>query len=340
MYKTRTIQIQHNRVQAHQSVIPRRKRYRLRSPLRLCVVLLLVLACGGVCVGAGQALLLQYNQQPEFSFVREAPTQLDLTQLRSPDAIVLDVASGKVVGERNSAETIYPASLTKMMTALVMLEQTDDLDAQVTLSAQLFSPLVEQDASLAGFQSGETATMRDLLYGMLLPSGAECCVAAANAVAGSEESFVEMMNQKAAALGMTNTHFVNVTGLHDANQYSTVKDLATLLRAALQNDTFRAAFTAQRYSTEPSNRHPKGFTMRSTMFKQMNDTRVIDGEILGGKTGYTEQAGLCLASLANVNGTEYIAVTAKAEGNHNTAQWHILDAIAIYNQLGANRVTQ
>lgn len=97
----------------------------------------------------------------------------------------------------------------------------------------------------------------------------------------------------------------------------------------------RSAFTSTQYHTTPSTQHPTGFTMQSTIFQSLKDTRVTDGEIVGGKTGYTKEAGLCLASMARIHGNEYIAVTVKAEGNHQTAPFHIQDAITLYNQLGA-----
>lgn len=187
---------------------------------------------------------------------------------------------------------------------------------------------------MAGFQPGERARLKDLLYGILLPSGAECCMAFADRIAGSEEAFVEMMNQKASELGMDNTHFCNPTGLHDPEHYSTVKDISVLLQYALKNETFKETFTSSRYSVQPSDQHPEGFTFYSTMFQYMDSAKVTGGKIIGGKTGYTEEAGLCLASLAEVGGKEYILVTAKADGTHETEQFHILDAINVYNQIG------
>lgn len=185
----------------------------------------------------------------------------------------------------------------------------------------------------AGFQAGETATVRDLLYGAMLPSGAECCEALAREVSGSEEAFVARMNQKAAELGMTGTHFCNPTGLHDPEHVSTVRDMARLTKAALQNETFRKLFTTERYTVPATNCHPQGFTMHSTLLSQLDGTELHSGRILGGKTGYTGEAGLCLASLAEVKGREYILVTAGAGGNHSTAPYHIEDAVTVYRRV-------
>ena len=229
------------------------------------------------------------------------PRRLTLDGLNSPHAILLQADSGEVLAEKDADSTIYPASMTKMMTALLAIEANPDLDTPVTLPEEIFPALQAQNASLAGFQAGETATVRDLLYGAMLPSGAECCETLAREVSGSEEAFVARMNQKAAELGMTATHFCNPTGLHDPEHVSTVRDMARLTEAALQNETFRKLFTTERYTVPATNCHPQGFTMHSTLLSQLDGTELHSGRILGGKTGYTGEAGLCLASLAEVN---------------------------------------
>jgi D-alanyl-D-alanine carboxypeptidase (penicillin-binding protein 5/6) len=156
----------------------------------------------------------------------------------------------------------------------------------------------------------------------------------ADQIAGSEQNFVKLMNQKAADLGMEIPIFENAAGLHNVNHYTTVKDLAILLSYALKNDTFREIFTSSRHSTPPTNKHSGGITFYSTMFEDFNNQNIIGGEILGGKTGYTDEAGLCLASLAKVGKQEYILVTAGAKGNHKSEQYNVTDALAVYNSIG------
>ncbi|WP_330576611.1 D-alanyl-D-alanine carboxypeptidase family protein [Defluviitalea raffinosedens] len=168
----------------------------------------------------------------------------------------------------------------------------------------------------------------------MLPSGAESCIALAEHIAGSEQNFVRLMNEKAEELGMRHTHFENTTGLHDENHYTTVKEMSIFLREALQNDIFRDIFTTFRYSTPPTNQHPEGITLTSTIYEKLDSRTIMNGEILGGKTGYTDEAGLCLASLAKVGQQEYILITAGAKGNHHTEQFNITDALAVYNSLG------
>ena len=257
--------------------------------------------------------------------------ELDLSGINSSTAVLMQARGGKVIGEINGDQQMYPASMTKIMTAIVAIEELGDLDQEITLTNEMVAGLAEQNAMQAGFQPGETVRAIDLLYGVLLPSGAECCIALADTVAGSEEAFVELMNKKAAKLGMDNTHFCDTTGLHDPNHYSTARDIAVLLKYAIKNDTFREIVESPWHSTPGTNVHPDGITFYSTMLKNLSDTTVTDGQILGGKTGYTGEAGHCLASFAEIDGLEYILVTGGAAG---TGIPHINDAVTIYNRLG------
>jgi D-alanyl-D-alanine carboxypeptidase (penicillin-binding protein 5/6) len=254
-------------------------------------------------------------------------------KLNSPNVVLIRLKDHTILMQKNSEEKIYPASLTKMMTAIVAIEELPDLKGKIKLTNSTFQGLYEANASMAGFQPGEQVRAIDLLYGLMLPSGAECCIGLADQIAGSEQNFVKIMNQKAADLGMDNTHFENATGLHNENHYTTVKDLAILLSYALRNDTFREIFTSSRHSTPPTNKHPGGISFYSTMFETLNNQNIIDGKILGGKTGYTDEAGLCLASFANVGKQEYILISAGAKGNHHTEQYNITDALAVYNSI-------
>ena len=261
------------------------------------------------------------------------PRTVHLEGLVSPYAILVDADSGEAVAEKEADVSIYPASMTKVMTALLALEANPDLEQPVTLPEDIFPELRAEGASMAGFRPGETATVRDLLYGALLPSGAECCETLAREVSGSEEVFVELMNQKAAALGMASTHFCNPTGLHDPEHVSTARDMAVLLRAAMQNEMFRTIFATARYTVPPTNLHPDGFTMESTFWSELDGTELRRGKFLGGKTGYTSAAGLCLASAAEVKGKTYLMVTAGAQGNHGTEPYHVDDAVNVCRQL-------
>ncbi|MPM65642.1 hypothetical protein SDC9_112539 [bioreactor metagenome] len=253
-------------------------------------------------------------------------------ELYSPYAILIRLKDNKVAFRTRSEERIYPASLTKIMTAIIAMENISDLKESVILPENIFPSLYAANASMAGFLPGEKVTVIDLLYGTLLPSGADASMGLALRVSGSEDEFVKLMNKKAKQLGMNDTHFTNVCGLYDDNHYTTVKDISVLLEYALKNKTFREVFTSARHSTAGTNMHPDGITYYSTMFEKMDTYEFDGGRILGGKTGYTRESGLCLASLAEKNGNEYILITAGAPGDHLTKQYHIMDAFMVYGK--------
>ena len=229
---------------------------------------------------------------------------------------------------------IYPASMTKMMTAIVVLENLPDLQEKLTVTYDVLDRMYEQEASIAGFEGGEEVSVIDLLYGALLPSGAECCDVLAERVAGSVDAFVDMMNAKAAQLGMNSTHFMNTTGLHSDNHFSSCKDIATLLEYALQNPHFQRIITATTYTTAPSAQHPDGLTFNSTLFYNMYGNVSDNGAIiLGGKTGTTDEAGKCLATFGMFQNDEYILVTAQAWEYGERGYPNIQDAVACYSNL-------
>ncbi len=302
-----------------------RKLKKKKSGMRTFVALLLMV---GITAFVYKSIIILCPSRELNPSVSISPDQLN-----SPNVILIRLKDHTILMQKNSEEKIYPASLTKMMTTIVAIENLPDLKEKIKLTNSTFQGLYEADASLAGFQPGERVRAIDLLYGVLLPSGAESCVGLAGFISGSEKDFVGMMNQKAADLGMRDTLFKNSTGLHNENHYTTAKDLSTLLSYALQNDTFREIFTSSRHSTEPTNKHPGGITFYSTIFEDLNAQNIIHGEILGGKTGYTDEAGLCLATLAKVGKQEYILVTAGAKGNRKSKQYNISDALAVYNSL-------
>lgn len=246
----------------------------------------------------------------------------------SPYALLWDIDNGKVLYEKNADRQAAPASLTKIMTALVALEKLDDLTEVVPLPAEIFPTLQQQDAALAGFLPDEKVTVEDLLYGLLLPSGAECAEGLALAAYKSEEKFVAAMNQKASDMGLTGTHFTNPVGLHDEAHYTTARDMATIMAVALQNPIFVEMITTSRHSTQSTNLHPDGITFYSTLSQQMEAANLQPGPILGGKTGYTKEAGCCLASLAQQGEHRYLLITLGAPDGTS----HIEDALGIYQK--------
>ena len=265
--------------------------------------------------------------------IKKLPENLGLkpSDIYSSSAILTDM-DGNVLFSVDPDSRLYPASLTKMMTAIVAIENIDDLSKMTTIPSSIFSYTAEQDASVAGFSPNENVCYFDLLYGTLLSSGAECCLTLAYDVAGSEENFVGMMNAKASELGMTGTNFTNVCGLHNSDHYSTASDMHKLLAYCLKNDEFKKIFTTSSRKVL-SSMHPDGLKLVSTMFSAMSSPDFRGGKILGGKTGYTDEAGLCLASIAQIDGEEYMLVTMGASGSHITEPYHIYDTVKVYETL-------
>ncbi|MDE6103975.1 MAG: serine hydrolase [Oscillospiraceae bacterium] len=256
------------------------------------------------------------------------------SEIYSDTALLMSI-DGEELYSKNGEEQMYPASLTKIMTAIIALENINYLDESVVVPGDIFEYIESEGAATAGFSAYESVSYRDLLYGALLSSGAECCLTLADYLGGSEEMFVQMMNEKAAEIGMENTHFTNVIGLHNYEHYSTAEDIAKLLIYALDNDEFRKIFTSQSYYTE-TDYQPYGVTLSSTMFSELDSEYFVGGAFLGGKTGYTSEAGYCLASLSRVNGKEYILITAGAEGSNYMGSLRIADAVNIYETLAEN----
>lgn len=274
-------------------------------------------------------LLLPNKKQEVFNKEKE---EVPLGELHSEAAVLLD-EGGRILGSKNLEKRIYPASLTKIMTVILSIEKLDNIQEKTILREKIFPELYIRDASMAGFLPGEKVTYKDLLYGALLPSGAECCVALAESICGSEKEFVSEMNKEAKKLGMKNTHFTNTTGLHNDNHYTTVEDLSRLLCYAMKNQEFSKIFTTFFYSVPATNKHPEGFTFFSTLSQELERAGVENTCILGGKTGYTSSAGLCLATIAEINGKKYFFITAHAQGSHNTEPYHVLDSFSVYGKL-------
>lgn len=244
-------------------------------------------------------------------------TELTSAELLSPYIAVIDVTNNKLVAGRNAETRIYPASMTKVMTLIVAVENVKSMDDKFTMTSEIIDPLYRDSASRAGFEPGEEVTARDLMYGLILPSGADGAVGLAQMIAGSEDAFVELMNKKCEELGLKNTHFTNTFGLHNENHYTTPVEMAMILEYAMNNETCAKILSTYQYTTEITEKHPEGILLTSTMFSRMYGNEVPGVEIKAGKTGYTQEAKHCLVSYAESDGNKYIVVTAGAEGKWN-----------------------
>ena len=247
-------------------------------------------------------------------------------EIDSEFGVLLDVANNTVIASRRGTEKVYPASLTKVMTLLVAVEHIEDYNDTFTMTYEIIKPLVDSDATRAGFKEGEECKISDLLYGAILPSGADATVALAQYVSGSEEEFVKLMNTKAQELGLKNTHFTNTSGLHNTNHYTTCLDMAVIMATAMKNDICKRVLSTYEYKTHPTTQNPEGLELKSTMFDRMYGTEVPDVKIIAGKTGYTTEAKHCLVSYAIKEDKPYVAVAMKSSGRFKP----IFDTFEIY----------
>ena len=251
--------------------------------------------------------------------------------ISSKNVLLYNLDSNEVLYEKQSDEKVQIASLTKLMTALITVENVEDINRQVIISNEDLNGLTEQNLVTAGFTLGQTVTYKDLLYGLLLPSGADAATALSRNIS---DSFIDLMNEKAVKLKMNNTHFSNVIGLDDENNYSTAKDLSTLYKEVLKSDILKEIITSKEYTTSDGS-----LTFKSTISRNANKYGIDVHYILGGKTGTTDGAGLCLASIASENEVNYMLITLGATYDKKTPH-HIEDAKVIYDYFIQNYSNQ
>ncbi len=232
-------------------------------------------------------------------------SNLKALEIKSNNAILYYVNDEKILLEKNTEEKIYIASLTKIMTVLVSLENIGDINEKVVFPRVDMSGL--WDYSKVGFKVGEVLTYKDILYGTLLASGADAASALPVLVSDSKSEFISLMNKKVSDIGLKNTSFSNTIGIDEENNYSTVSDLLKLLNYALQNEEFYEMFTTKSYALS------NGKIINSTLEYYSRKDGLDTTFIIGAKTGYTNGAGLCMASLFSHNDTKYILVTAGAD---------------------------
>lgn len=235
----------------------------------------------------------------------------DVEKISTPHFILFEPESKTVLFEKNAYTKAYPASTTKIMTFVVVAENCPDLDRQYTCGDEAWKGFFNQ-SSLLGLKAGYVMSIRDMLYGLMLCSGNDCGACLAVATAGSEEAFVEMMNQKAAELGMTGTHYTNPHGLHNDEHYTTALDMALLMSYALDIDIFREVIGTLEYTiVEANGKFTKTILTSNKLLLTKPD---IDWDeckyeyAIGGKTGETNVAGYCLVEAAEKDGVTLVAV--------------------------------
>lgn len=258
--------------------------------------------------------------------------------VQSPAAIVMELETGTILYEKNIHQTYYPASITKILTALVALENSE-LDEVVTFSADAVYK-DEGDTSHIARDVDEQMTMEQCLYGMMLESANECAYAIAEHVGGgSVDAFVQMMNDKAKELGCVDSHFNNTNGLPDTEHYVSAYDMAVISRAAYQNPVFAKIVGTKSYKIPPTNVHATETPLNNhhSMLHYYKTSKYLYEGCLGGKTGYTDAAGYTLVTYAQRDNMTLVAVVLNTT---TPAQW--TDTIALldycFNNFGVYSV--
>ncbi|HAB65808.1 MAG TPA: hypothetical protein DCE23_00425 [Firmicutes bacterium] len=261
-----------------------------------------------------------------FFIMLSSPKALELpVDITAEAAIVKNANTDEVLFTKNADEPVIIASLTKIMTAYTIINQVENLDQKVKITEEDLAGLWVY--TLAGLKVDDVVTYRDLLYGLLLISGADCAQALALAVTNSVPDFVAMMNQNAEKLGLRHTHFADPAGGENEN-ISTARELSILLNEALKNETFKKIFGTN-YYTMSNGLHVVNYTQAYATFHGLDPYLLT-----GSKAGYTDDAGLLLASTATINNINYIVITCKSTLNQQLST-HVLDSYKIYDYLSS-----
>lgn len=290
------------------------------------------------CIAFIIILIFSVAVVPASAFV---PTNFEIA---AEGALLVNLDTEDVIYAKNIDERLYPASLTKIMTALVLYENTSDLDDEtITISEYAVKSLDGTDSSTGGLKIGEVLTVRQMLYVLLLSSANEGANAIAEHVSGDVDTFVELMNTKAQELGMVGTHYANAHGLHDDDHYTTVRDMYILSKKFLSIDALKEVSFTTTYTLEATNKNNKR-KLSSTNLLLLNNGQKCTAEkyknqayyykyAKGLKTGYTDKAGRCLISTASKNGYNYLCIVMKCpvyDDNNRKIRVEFGDTKALY----------
>lgn len=237
----------------------------------------------------------------------------DSINLRADIACMICVDNDEAIFNKNYHKKSAPASLTKIMTALVALERCEDLQSPVVISQYAIESLVGTDSSTAGLVPGEKVTMYDLINCLLVKSANEAAIAIAEYVGGSVPAFLEMMNKKAKDLGCTGTNYVNVHGLDQEGQYTTAHDMYLICKEAMKNPVFKKIVAQTSYTMPKTNMNEERILPSTNFMINSNYTDCYVSYATGIKTGTTDDAGRCFITMASKNGYNYIAIIMGAD---------------------------
>ena len=258
----------------------------------------------------------------------------NIPNIESPAALLMDLNTGKILYEKNINKKMYPASLTKVMTAILTLENCE-LNEVATVSYDAVMSITSGYVT-ANLQIGEEVTVEQLLYVLMVGSANDAAVVLAEHISGSVEDFADLMNQKAKEIGCTSTNFLNPYGAHDENHYSSAYDLSLMAKYAMQNETFRTLVSTTSYKLPTTNKYEKEdrlFTTTNALLMVSNNTRADNyyyKYATGLKTGFTTPAKNCLIASANKGNLELLTVVLGAGQNNEGLSNRYLDTINLF----------
>ena len=258
----------------------------------------------------------------------DATTSVD-DEVQSTNGIFIDLVTRNILFDREGHTKINPASMTKVLTVLVAAEHVTDWSDTFEITPEITNYSYVHGCSAVGFSNNEVVTVEDLFYGTVLSSGGDAALGLATYVAGSQEAFVDMMNEKLKELELADTaHFTNCIGLYDENHYCTVYDIAMILEATIENPQCREVLSTKNYITSSTPEHPEGIEISNWFLRRIED-KDTGGEVICGKTGFVAQSGSCAVSYGmDVTGNEYICATANAH-----SPWRcIYDHVELYKR--------
>ena len=259
------------------------------------------------------------------------------TEVLSQYGVLMDAETGEIKAMRKADERMYPASMTKVLTILVAAENLPDpdLEKKVPITIEVTDFSYRNDCSAVGFSVDEEATVRDLFYGTILPSGGDAAYALAQYVAGSMENFTDLMNEKLRQLGLSSSaHFTNPVGLFDEDHYCTIYDMAIIMDAAMRNEFCKEVLSAHTYTTSKTPQHPDGITISNWFLRRIED-KDSGGLVVGAKTGYVVQSRNCAVSYAtDAEGHPYICATGMAPGGWKCIYDHVRVYKAFFSEGG------
>ena len=277
---------------------------------------------GAINAGANNSPLFPTTPSRSSYIIGQASdvATIDSTAIKSQHSILVKLSTYQSIAEKSADVKIYPASMTKVMTLIIACENVTDVQKKLTVTEEIAKFASDNDGSGAGLKVGESYSVEDLLYLISYQSDTIASMLIAEEIAGSEANFVKLMNDKVKALGLTSTNFTNCTGLYNDNNYTTCREMASIMAYALDNEKVYSCLSS--YTGRSMTVGDKDCTFYSGWYSYRFDDnpRFSGGKIIAGKTGYTDESGYTLVSCAVIDGERYINVIVTRTDKNSTVK--------------------